>query len=387
MTDMEIQLRGAMDDLAADAPSSDGLLDAVHRRGRTAHRRRVLAGVAAVAAVALVGGLAVTTLTGRDEATERLRVATPGPSPSENAGSASPRPAGKAPKAPPAPVGVGWLPGGFPEPTVRMLGPGAWGLDTRRKEGLAALQVQVMAAKPAVRTAPGTLSDVDLAGLPGQLYWVPTHPAGDPRWGHSPPEAEGPYAELTFARKPGQWIRIIIQNSAGDVDLGITQEDLVKIATSLVDQDRAVPDAIRVGALPDGFAWGALTNDEHGVSAGFLDAGAERKAVSQDEQPNGHNGSVPTTLRVSILPVDSLDLSFYLPGQERLAPGKEADIPEGTTVSRGDGVTYAVTRLASNPKLVVAVQAQDSLKIPEANLRALAETTEIGPDAVVKPMR
>lgn len=384
MTEMEIQLRGAMDDLAADAPSPDGLLDAVHRRGRTVHRRRVVVGLAAAVAVALVGGLAVTTLTGRDEAIERLQVATPGPSPSEGAGSASPRPAGRAEKAPPAPVDVGWLPSGFPEPTVRMLGPGAWGLDTRREEGLAALQVQVMAAKPAVRTSPGTLSDVDLEGIPGQLYWVPTHPAGAPEWGHSPPEAEGPYAELTFARKPGQWVRIIVQNSAGDVDLGITKEDLAKIATSLVDRDRAVPDAIRVGAVPDGLAWGALTNDEHGVSAGFLDAGADRKAVSQEEQPNGHNGSVDTALTVSVIPVDSLDLSVYLPGQERLEPGEEPDIPEGTTVSRREGVTYAVTRLASNPKLVVVVQAKDGLGVPEADLRAMAETTELGPDAVVK---
>ncbi|MFG1927067.1 hypothetical protein [Cryptosporangium sp. NPDC048952] len=380
MTDMEIQLRGAMDDLADDAPSAEGLLDAVHRRGRTVQRRRVVLGVVAVVAVVLVGS-SLLTLGGRDEAVERLKVATPGPS--AVSGSASPRPATDLGKAPSPQVDFGWLPDGFPEPTVRLLGPGAWGLDTRRDEGLAALQLQIMAAEPKVRTSPGELTDVDLKGSDGKLYWVPVHAAGDPKWGHTPPEAEGPYAELSFQRQPGQWIRLILQNSAGDVDTGITRDDLVKIATSLVEKERPVPDAIRIGAVPAGLTWGTLTNDDYRTGAGFVDADVRPQAVSQEEQPNGHNGSVATSLSVSIFPADALEITLYLPNQD---PGN-VTIPGGTTVTKLDGRTSAITTLRSNPKLAVVVSANDDLGISDADLTAMAETTEPGPDAAVKPAR
>lgn len=386
MSDLEIQLRGAMDDLADDAPSSDGLLGAVHRRSRTAHRRRVVAGVSAAVALALAGGASLLTLTGQDDAIERLRVATPGPSP--DTGSASPRPMRTAGPAPGSPVDVGWLPPGFPEPTVRLLGRSAWGLDTRRDEGLAALQIQVMAVKPAVRTSPGTLSDVDVDGLPGQLYWVPVHDVGAPPYGNTPPEAEGPYAELTFARKPGQWIRIVIQNSAGAVDLGVTKEDLIRIGDSLVDEDRPVPDAIRITTMPTGLAWSTLTNDDYRTSAGFAGWDVKPAAIDQQEQPNGHNGRVRTSLTVSIVPADSIDLYSYLPPRTARPPaGEGPEIPDGTTISKRDGYTYAVTALARDPKLVVVVQAKNSLGIPEADLRAMAGATELGPDAAVKPTR
>ncbi|GAA0224930.1 hypothetical protein [Cryptosporangium japonicum] len=365
MTDMEIQLRGAMDDLADDAPSAAGLLDAVHRRGRADRRRRLIVGTVAVLAAGVIGGTSVVTVAGRHD-TERvqtLQVAMP---------------AGSSRSAPPSPVSTGWLPTGFPEPTVRMLGPNAWALDTRRDEGLAALQVQIMSAKPAVRTKPGRLTTIGLAGVEYSLYWVPTHAPGAPPYGTTPPEAEGPYAELTFERRPGQWVRIIVQNSAGDVDLGITEDDLLRIATGLVDEPRALPDAIELGLLPGNVVWGQLKNEDYGVYAGFVDADAPARPVDQNEQPNGHNGSVKTRVRVSVVPEDSLDISEFM--RPRSTPDPDGD----GTVHQRDGSTTALYRLASNPKLLVVVRVKTGFMAP-AEMLKVARSVRLGPDAAVKP--
>ncbi|MDP9793323.1 cytoskeletal protein RodZ [Catenuloplanes nepalensis] len=54
MDDLDRLLAETMHDAAGRAPSDDGLLRGVHHRSRAIHRRRVLTGVSAVAAVALV---------------------------------------------------------------------------------------------------------------------------------------------------------------------------------------------------------------------------------------------------------------------------------------------------------------------------------------------
>ena len=387
MNDLDNELRGAMADLAAEAPSSHDLLAAVHRRGRADRRRRLTTVVAAIAVLAVVGGASVVALVSRDPGDrreqQRLQVATP---------------AGSSETAPPSPVDVGWLPDGFPKPSVRLLGPNAWGLDTRREEGLAALQVQIMPAEPDARTEPGTLSPVSVGGAVGSLYWVPTHAPGVPPYGNRPPEAEGPYGELIFQRRPGQWIRIIVQNSAGAVDLGITQADLVRIGTGLVDRERALPDAIRLGLLPGHVVWGQLKNQDYGVWADFVDADLPDRPVDRNEQPNGHNGSVQSQVSVAILPEDALEIAGL--GQSGPPPTEDPDgdglvereveppsIPAEGKVFEQDGRRIALYRLRSNPKLVVYVVAKPSFGMADEDLLTVAASVRIGPDAAVKPAR
>ncbi|EXG81781.1 hypothetical protein [Cryptosporangium arvum] len=387
MTDMEIQLRGAMDDLAEDAPSAEGLLSAVHRRGRADRRRRLIVGAVAVLAAGVLGGTSIVAVAERsdEQQVQTLQVAMP---------------AGSSRSAPPSPVSTGWLPKGFPEPTVRLLGPNAWGLDTRRDEGMAALQVQIMPAKPVVRTKPGTLLTLAQGGVEYSLYWVPTHAPGAPPYGNTPPEAEGPYGELIFERQPGQWIRIIVQNSAGDVDLGITQSDLIRIATGLRDEPRTLPDAIELGLLPGNVVWGQLKNEDYGVYAGFVDADAPARPVDQNEQPNGHNGSVASQVAVSVVPQDSLDISEFAPPLSPL-PEEDPDgdgsfgttrrpsppvVAEDGSVYRRDGSTTVLYRLASNPKLLVVVRVKDGV-MSGAELLKVARSVRLGPDAAVKPGR
>ncbi|GAA3398021.1 hypothetical protein [Cryptosporangium minutisporangium] len=376
MNDLDTALRTFYADRAADARSPQGLLDAVHRRGRELRRRRMLTGVAAVLVLVVLGGSSAVALVGRDDAPQRLQVATP---------------AGSSSTAPPCPIDVGWLPEGFPKSTVRMLGADAWALDTRREQGLAALQVQVMAARPQERDGPGTLSQVDLNGRSGSLYWVPAHPAGEPKWGNEPPEAEGPYAELIFERKAGQWIRIIVQNSAGDVDLGITQQDLKRIATSLVDRPRLVADAIRLGLLPGDVVWGQVANDEHRTMAGFVDADAPAQPVSQQEQPNGHNASADTQVDVTVYSADAPEIMFfYRPrtreeGLEFRRTHKAPPVPVDGWVLRNEGRTSLAVPLRGNPRFVVVVSAKDGFVMPVDEMRKVAASVELGPAAAVRP--
>ncbi|SHN46165.1 hypothetical protein [Cryptosporangium aurantiacum] len=376
MNDLDTALRSFYAERAEDAPSDTGLLPAVHRRARRDRRRRLLTGTAVVLVLALIGGAGVLALNTRDEAPQRLQVATP---------------AGSSATAPPSPVDVGWLPDGFPEPTVRLLGPKAWGLDTRREKGHAALQVQIMAVRPQERAGGGTLSRVDVGGTPGSLYWVPTHRAGDPKWGSSPPEAEGPYAELIFERKPGQWIRIIVQNSAGDIDLELSKQDLVDIATALVDRSRPVGDVIRLGLLPGNVVWGQLANDEHGVTAGFVDADAPARRVSQQEQPNGHNENVDTQVNVTVYAANAPEIDFLYPPESAedaakfRRSGEAPPVPAEGWVVRREGRTLFTAPLAANPKFVVVVDVKDSFGMPVAEMRKVAASVELGPDAAVRP--
>lgn len=384
MNDFDIMLRGVLTDLASAAPSPDGLVGAVHDRDHRLRRRRLaVVAVGATLAVTLVGAGAVTLgHRSAENSVQTIQVATP---------------AGDRQKPAPSPVDVGWLPAGFGKSQLIMLGPGAWGIDARRggdtqlAKGFAAIEIQVMAGKPIERKAPGTLTKIDVGGASGSLYWVPAHAPGIDQYGHTPPEAEGPYAELIYQRKPGQWIRIIAQNSAGDIDMGLTPADLTKIATSLVDRERPLPDVLRLALLPGNVEWGRVTNEDYGVYALFTPAATKPRAVGQEDMPNGHNGSVTGPVSVQVLPEDSLEVQAYAPSVSKAATANSVATVEPSpppiaadgTVYRQDGSTAVLYRLRSNPKLVVIVREKDSFGMSDADLRKVAASVRLGRDAAV----
>ena len=271
MTDFDSDFRTALTVRADDAPAPDGLLTAVRARSRRAQRRRRWV-AAACTALVLVAGVGVAgAVIDRDDNRDTVEVTD-----------------SSVPTPPPSPVDVGWLPEGFEEPVVRLLGPDAWALESWREDPHSVIDVQVMAGRPALREKPGTVIQIEVDGIPGELYRNLREEVIQPRWGLTPAAAVGPYYELVFERRPGQWIRILGQSIAGP-GRGLTQDDLVAVAESLEDRARAVPDALRV-EVPGELLWCRLLNDRT-VTAEFGSAASRRQAVHPEDLPNAREGS------------------------------------------------------------------------------------------------
>ncbi|TQS46868.1 hypothetical protein [Cryptosporangium phraense] len=252
-------LKTLLAECAEDVTEAPGLVSGVHARRRRARRRMVAAAV--VALIVLAGGIL---LWPRADDADRLQ--------------ALDRPSGAVPGAP---VTVGWLPAGFAEPHAHLAGPGAWSIETDRATPIGQLAIQVLSDEPVPRTKPGTLTNITLDGTPATLYTVPQHGAGAPPY-TALPEAEGPYLELIYQRKPGQWIRIVASNKAGDVPLGISEDDLRRVAAGLVDGVTPIEDLVRFRSLPDGVVLSEMSGSARLAEAAFcLPGQAPAQCVSK----------------------------------------------------------------------------------------------------------
>ncbi|GAA0224053.1 hypothetical protein [Cryptosporangium japonicum] len=68
------------------------------------------------------------------------------------------------------------------------------------------------------------------------------------------------YRLLIFERKPGEWIQIRADAESRD-EVGVSVDDLRRIAERLVDRPRPVADLVRFANLPDGLKPGTVTSD------------------------------------------------------------------------------------------------------------------------------
>ena len=236
MNDVDDELRMMLAERADDIPVAVGLLDGVQARVRQARNRRLaLTSVAAV--VVLLAGFALA-FSARDG--DRLVTADP----------AAPH----GLKAPGSPVTATWVPAGFTKPKAYVVAANTWVIRASRTTPQVELTILVSPTALKERTTPGTYSHVSVDGKPAKTYTVPKHEPGDGPYGKTPPTAEGPFSELTYERAPGQWIRIDV-HAYGNVDMGVSDADLQKIAKGLVDRVSPVPDLLRFASIPDGFTF------------------------------------------------------------------------------------------------------------------------------------
>jgi hypothetical protein len=361
MSDVDSALRSLLAERAADVPQVDGLLAAVHARSRRARRRR-LAATGLFAAVVVLLGVTLTQVVGKED--NRLVTVSP-PAPLVRNG------------PPPSPVDFGWLPRGFGAPEAYLLGHYAWAVEAQREKPYVRIAVQVMSTEPKTRNGAGKLTTVDLNGIRGSLYTVPKHDAGAPPYGNTPPEAEGPYAELIFQRKPGQWVRIIAQNASGDVDMGITGKDMRKIALELQDRRRPLRDLVRFATLPPGLDYGTVTSSGSvGAAVEFVDAGAPAQPVLGDALSHSSAGGV---VSVWIGNADGMMVNSGL-----LPPGKGAKVKVGTHQGvlgkdpRAGGATVLAVTLPAAQTIVVT--AAPSSGISDRDLIRFAAGITLGKD-------
>ena len=376
MTDLDRELRATMARRAERAPSANGLMGAVLERGRRQRRRRLMGGLLALVLVAGAGGVGAALLLHPEEnrtlqITDGARKAWPGP----------------------APISPGWLPDGFEKKPIRYLGPQAWGLSYRRANVPAWLLIEVMTPEPEVRAGSGKVSTVDVDGRDARLYWVPDHEPGDPTWGTEFPESLGPFAELTYEREPGQWIKVLAQNSEGG-PLGLTEQDVVKIAENLNDEQQPVPDAVRM-ELPPGLEVGKATSGSYREDVVLVDAGTPPAPAGLDELPDTFgDGPSDARLLVSLTRSDSPDVKMLSPGATRELGSKEpldfleaSEVPpEGKAFRQGPSL-YFIHRVAGNDEamVVLTVKTDDPLASSVEGLRAIAGSVRPGPDSLYAP--
>lgn len=376
MNDLDTALRSLYTGRADRAPSGHDLLDAVHDRARRDRRRRMIAAVLSVVLLAGAGGLG-TALLLRPEENRTLRFAD---------GTAVTRPG-------PAPIRVGWMPDGYGEQEVQYLGPDAWAIEVFREDPAAALAVQVMSHRPDDRT------DGLLTRVGGSTYYWFQPGSGDTT---DPSKSSGPFAELTYQRRPGQWIRIVGMSTADTWKRA--RADLDRVAASITDGTTPVVDTIRL-ALPAGTAWGRLLAADHHSPTGtvglpeastealLVGAGTPSAAVGPYDLPYLH-GAEPTT-RLGVQIVDRGGAAVRnLPSEAARKP--DGTVPPGTlplTEIPPEGllVTIRTTVAFVHPvegddraAVIVRLRADDPLA-DLGTLRALAESVRLGPDARLGP--
>ncbi|MFI5956256.1 hypothetical protein [Cryptosporangium sp. NPDC051539] len=339
--DLDSDLRTTMARRADAAPSPDGLLGIVLERGRRAHRRRVLSGVAAAVVVLLFGGIGITAIVRPDE-TRTLRISD-----------------GTRETAPPAPISVGWFPAGLGKPRVLYQGPETWSVDAGRLDAVQTVSVWVTPVAP-TRLSPVTT--IDVGGTPATIYWAPTKTYPDR------------FAELTYQRKPGQWIEVVADRAARP-RVPVSQNDLVRVAESITDQPQPVEDVVRM-ATPAGAKIGWVIADDAGSYVGYVDAGPPPVGGPRER------------LSVGVLSKDSITLSTLPseadPGSDGSEPLKPLDIPAGGRYFATPTPRFAY-RVPGHPEavLLLSVSTSSDPLASEGALRALAETARLGPDAVL----
>jgi hypothetical protein len=192
------------------------------------------------------------------------------------------------------------VPAGFTKPKAFLVATNTWVIRATRTKPRANLTILVSPASLKDRTGPGTLHRIGFNGKTATLYTVPKHAPGAPPYGNSPPEAEGPFSELTFERAPGQWIRIDANNAAGNVDMGVSDADLQKIAKGLVNRVSPVPDLLRFASIPAGFTFSDVWDGgrpSQGAVVQFAPPGA---APQLSELGNGGHAIYHSNLVVTV---------------------------------------------------------------------------------------
>ncbi|GAA3392329.1 hypothetical protein [Cryptosporangium minutisporangium] len=257
MNDTEKLLRDVMVDWASGVSARSDLADAVLARDRRKRRRKVL--VSAFAAVVLLASAgvlwAIAPWRVDNEATDRLVPASP------------PRPADSAP---PSPVDFGWLPTGYDNLEAALVASDSWRLTASNKSAPTEIELTVSSTKiPEIRGT-GETGTVEVNGVTATTYSVPPHPVGAAPYGTVPPDADGATESITFERKSGQWIRVYAHLAGGTKSLGLTRDDLLRIADNLVDRERRVPDLLDV-ADADGLQMAFSRYSEwFGATIGFV---------------------------------------------------------------------------------------------------------------------
>ncbi|EXG81785.1 hypothetical protein [Cryptosporangium arvum] len=372
MTDLDRALRATMAHRAADAPRADGLMTAVLDRGRRQRRRRLIAGVLSLALI-VGGGVVGTAVVWHPDEDRTLQITD-----------------GRAPWPDPAPIRPGWLPDGFDEPRVLYLRPGTWGFDSYRTSPRAWLSVDVMSREPELRRGPGERRAVEVDGADATLYWVPTHALGDPKYGTEPPESMGPFGELTYQRRAGQWVRIAASNDEGG-SMGLTEADLVEIAENLTDEKQPVADVVRM-TLPPGTEVGRVEAGGSRATLVLVDAGAPDEPVSLAEWPGTLNTGEagPTGARMTVLLTrsDDPELTRFNTSNATSARQRYEDLtapvklPPGGALFRDGSSVWYLHPLPGHDRMTIAIRAGSTDPLATADtLRSIAESVRPGPDA------
>ncbi|GAA0224961.1 hypothetical protein [Cryptosporangium japonicum] len=366
MTDLDRELRATMAHRASFAPGADGLMTAVLERGRRQRRRRV---IAAVLALVLAGGAGAAFVVHPEE-NRTLQVTD-----------------GSAPWPAPAPIRPGRLPDGFDEPRVQYLRPGTWAFDAYRTSPRAWLSVDVMTREPELRRGPGERRTVEVDGADATLYWVPPHAFGDREYGTEPPESTGPFAELTYRREPGQWVRIAASNDEGG-PMGLTEADLIGIAENLTDEKQPVADIVRM-TLPPGTEVGHVQDGGSRATLVLVDAGAPDEPVSPADRPGTlHAG--PTGARLTVLLTRSNDPELTRFNTTTATSARQryedltapVELPPGGKLFRDGPSVWYLHPLPGHDRMTIAIQvaATDPLATADT-LRPIAQSVRSGPDA------
>ncbi|GAA0224945.1 hypothetical protein [Cryptosporangium japonicum] len=363
MNDIDTALRTLYTGRADRAPSGQDLLTAVHGRVHRDRRRRLLATIAGVVALALAGGLGAAAVLRPKEA-RTLQVTD-----------------GKVVGPQPAPVRVGRLPAGYGRPVVQYLAPGVWAIESTRTGSSAVLAVQVMRLEPAVRPGPGARRTVRVAGAAGTLYWLP------PTGGSSAPEPGnyepvGPYAELTYQRRPGQWLRIMSVAPTGS--RADVERDLLDVAAGITDEVSPVADVIRM-TLPDGTAWGRVLAYGDRARVKLVDASAPAGAVSLNDRPDSRGSDQRSRVTVDLVDKDSEEVRTMplFVGQGRTLASSEIK-PEGMVFDLGTSRQF-LHLVAGSDRAAVILRVDTGDPLADVGrLRTLAESVRLGVDAPIR---
>ncbi|GAA3382007.1 hypothetical protein [Cryptosporangium minutisporangium] len=281
MNDVDTAVRAMLTDRAGDVSEVPGLLDGVHRRVRRKRNRKL-----AATGVAVVLALVVTGVVGWSVERDDRLVPTERPTASPTAES-SPSPRGAS--APASPVSLGRLPAGFTRPLASLDSVHSWTLRTTRNAPPATVEVQISTVPLTTRTGPGapqakfgTTRQIGLGGGTATYYSVPHRPD----WQDADHQGYlGAYSELTFARRPGQWIRIEAYGGPDDSssDPRVTEADLLTIADGLVDRAMPLPDRLRFPPLPAGLTFGSTDDggDGQGPSVQLVDPAAPADSTNR----------------------------------------------------------------------------------------------------------
>ncbi|GAA0253207.1 hypothetical protein [Cryptosporangium japonicum] len=355
MNETEQAVRTALTDWAAEVSARPGLAGAVLARNTRARRRR-RALLSCVAAVVVLAGAGA------------LWVVAPWRTPDRLVPAAPPRPADSAP---PSPVDFGWLPDGFDTEQLDLVPPGVWRLTAT--SGREPIEVTISDQELTPTRGTGRTGTVDVNGVTATTYSVPPHEVGAPPYGTNPPDADGATEEITWQRKPGQWVRVHLHFAGGKKPLAATGEELLRVARGLRDTERRVPALVSI-ADPTGLHVVASQYDEWRGATINLMRGSGKVWITAD---SGEKDLTPWMIRLG-----NADTITGYAGFRDVEPVLETRELPGRTVLRKRSYQAlwktALVRFPENQVAVVLVPKNTS----DADLMTLASGVTPGPDYI-----